>query len=106
MMSEVKVLAVFAESRMASFPDAPTLGELGYYDKWYGSARGLVLPKDTPQEVVDFYVDAFGKAMSDPEVVNAHKQAGLALDFMDNKKFAELIHEQEAFCRDVVSTLY
>lgn len=36
---EVKVLGVFAEKRMPSFPDTPTLGELGYYGKWYINAE-------------------------------------------------------------------
>ncbi|MBQ9574412.1 MAG: tripartite tricarboxylate transporter substrate binding protein, partial [Synergistaceae bacterium] len=44
MLTEVKVLGVFAEKRMPSFPDAPTLGELGLYNKWYGSARAIVAP--------------------------------------------------------------
>ncbi|MBO5567189.1 MAG: tripartite tricarboxylate transporter substrate binding protein [Succinivibrio sp.] len=103
---EVRVLAVFSEKRLADLPDVPTLGELGYYDKWYGSARGIVVPKGTPKEIVDFYVDAFKKTMTDPEVISAHEKAGLALDFKDNTEYGKLISDQETFCRDVVSTLY
>lgn len=103
---ELRVLGVFATERLPELPDVPTLGEAGYYDKWYGAARGLVLPKGTPQEIVDFYVDAFGKAMTDPKSIEAHKKAGLSVDFKDNKDFAKLISQQEEFCRDVVSKLY
>ena len=84
----------------------PTLGELGYYKEWYGSARALVLPKGTPQEIVDFYVEAFRKTMQDPACIEAHNKAGMSLDFKDNKQLAELIAAQEIFCRDVVSKLY
>ncbi|MBQ9406273.1 MAG: tripartite tricarboxylate transporter substrate binding protein [Desulfovibrio sp.] len=103
---ELRVLGVFAAQRLPELPDVPTLGELGYYDKWYGSARALVLPAGTPQEIVDFYVDAFRKTMQDPECKAAHEKAGLALDFKDNKQLAALIAEQEIFCRDIVSKLY
>lgn len=103
---EVRVLGVFSPQRLSPLPEVPTLGELGYYDKWYGSARALVLPKGTAQEVVDFYEDAFRKTMTDPDVIYAHIQAGLELDFKDSKELAALIKEQEEFCRDVVSTLY
>ncbi|MCR5084029.1 MAG: tripartite tricarboxylate transporter substrate binding protein [Succinivibrionaceae bacterium] len=103
---ELRVLAVYSTERLKNLPDVPTLGESGYYDKWYGSARGLVLPKGTPQEIVDFYVAAFKKTMEDPAVKTAHENAGLELDFMDNEAFGKLIKEQETFCRDVISKLY
>ena len=62
--------------------------------------------KGTPQEIVDFYVEAFRKTMQDPACIEAHQKAGMSLDFKDNKQLAELIAAQEIFCRDVVSKLY
>ncbi|MBE6442687.1 MAG: tripartite tricarboxylate transporter substrate binding protein [Desulfovibrio desulfuricans] len=103
---ELRVLGVFAPQRLAELPDVPTLGELGFYDKWYGSARAIVVPAGTKQEIVDFYVNAFRKTMEDPDTKAAHEKAGLALDFKDNKQLAALIAEQETFCRDVVTKLY
>lgn len=103
---ELRILGVFNTARLPEYPDVPTLGELGYYKKWYGSARALVLPKGTPQEIVDFYVEAFRKTMQDPACIEAHQKAGMSLDFKDNKQLAELIAAQEIFCRDVVSKLY
>lgn len=84
----------------------PTLGELGYYGEWYGSARALVLPKGVSQEIVDFYVNAFRKTMQDPACIEAHAKAGMSIDFKDNKQLAELIAAQEKFCRDTVAKLY
>ena len=52
MVSELKVLGVYDTQRMENFPDAPTLGELGYYDQWYGSARAIVAPKEDRKSVV------------------------------------------------------
>lgn len=103
---ELRVLGVYAEKRLPELPDVPTLGELGYYGKWYGSARALVLPAGTSQEIVDFYVEAFRKTMSDQDCIEAHQKAGMAMDFQDNKQLGKLIDEQESFARDVVSRLF
>ena len=106
MVSEVKVLGVFSESRMASFPDAPTLGELGYYGKWYGSARAIVAPKGTPQEIIDFYAAAFKAAMEDPEYIEAAAKAGVTTLYMDPAQTAKLLDDQYKFCTDEVSKLW
>lgn len=104
--AELRVLGVFDEKRDPQLPDVPTLGELGYYNKWYGSARAIVAPKGTPENIIKFYEDAFKKTMEDKDVVEAHKKAGMVLDYKDSKDLGRLIDEQLAFCKDVVSKLY
>ena len=103
---ELRVLGVFAKARIPEMADVPTLGELGYYPEWYGSARALMAPAGTPKEIIDFYVDAFRKTMEDPATVEMHAKGGLSMDFMDNVKLGELIKAQEVFCGEVVSKLY
>lgn len=104
--AELKVLGVYAEKRDPSLPDVPTLGELGYYNKWYGSARALVAPKGTPDNIIKFYEDAFKKTMEDPEVKSAHEKAGMVIDFKDSKALGQMIAEQMDFCKNVVAKLY
>ena len=82
------------------------MGELGYYNKWYGSARALVAPKGTPANIIKFYEDAFKLTMTDEQTIRDHKNAGLELHYMDSKELGKLIEEQLAFCKDVVSKLY
>lgn len=103
---ELKVLGVYAEKRDPQLPDVPTLGELGYYNKWYGSARALVAPKGTPDNVIKFYEDAFKKTMEDPEFKKAHENAGMVIDFKDSKALGQMIAEQMDFCKNVVTKLY
>ena len=103
---ELRVLGVFSKKRLAEFPDVPTLGELGLYREWYGSARALVAPKGTPKEILDFYGEAFKKTMTDPECIEAHKNADMNLDYMDSKALGDLIQSQLVFCRDVIAKLY
>ena len=106
LLAQLKVLGVYAEKRDPQLPDVPTLGELGYYNKWYGSARALVAPKGTPDNVIKFYEDAFKKTMEDPEVKKAHENAGMVIDFKDSKALGQMIAEQMDFCKNVVSKLY
>ena len=105
-LSEVKILGVFAENRMSSFPDVPTLGELGYYGKWYGSARAIVAPKGTKPEVIAFYEEAFKKAMENPEYIAAAEKAGVTTAFMNAEDTAKLINQQYEFCTDEVAKLW
>lgn len=103
---ELRVLAVFDTQRVAEFPEVPTLKEAGLYPEWYGSARAIVLPAGVKQEVRDFWVKAFEKTMKDADVIEAHKKAGLNLDYKNDKQLGDLIAQQEVFCRDVIAKLY
>ncbi len=103
---ELKVLAIFDKQRDPTLPDVPTLGEKGYYPDWYGSARALVAPKGTPDDVVKYYVDSFKKVMTDPDTVAMHEKAGMTIDYKDNKQLGELLKEQEVFAKDVINKLY
>ncbi|MCD8225513.1 MAG: tripartite tricarboxylate transporter substrate binding protein [Clostridiales bacterium] len=106
MQSELKVLGVFDTKRMESFPDVPTLGELGYYDQWYGSARAIVAPKGTPQEVIDFYSEAFKKAMEDPEYLETAANAGVTTAYMDAEETDGLLQSQYDFCVNTAANLW
>lgn len=103
---ELRLLGVFDTQRLADYPNVPTLGELGYYDQWYGSARAIVAPAGMPADVLKYWVDTFKTVMSDPEVIEAHKKGGLTMSYMDDKQLGELIKAQDAFARDVISKLY
>lgn len=106
MKSEVKVLGVFSTERIEEFKDVPTLGELGYYDKWYGSCRAIVAPKGTPQEVIDFYAKAFKEAMESPEYIEAAKKANISTLYMNPEETKAMIDEQYKFCVDDVAKLW
>ena len=70
------------------------------------SARAIVAPKGTPQEIIDFYADAFKKAMEDPEYVDAAEKAGVTTAYMDPEETQKLLHDQYTFCTDVSSKLW
>ena len=99
--SEYRILGVFADSRLPELPDVPTLGELGYYKGWLGSARCLAAPAGVSDEVIAFYEAAFKAAMEDAEYVSAAEQAGMATDFQDAAATAALIQQQQTFAESL-----
>jgi tripartite-type tricarboxylate transporter receptor subunit TctC len=62
----VRILANLSEKRVKSWPNVPTLRELGY-DIFNESVFMFSAPKGTPQAIIDKLDNAFRKAMDDPE---------------------------------------
>jgi tripartite-type tricarboxylate transporter receptor subunit TctC len=64
----VRVLAVSSAKRLASLPDVPTLGELGYPGMEDYTWVGLFVPVGTPAEATQKLNDAVLRAVQSPEV--------------------------------------
>ncbi len=62
----VRILANLSENRVKSWPNVPTLRELGY-DFFNESVFMFAAPKGTPKAIIDKLDDAFHTVMSDPE---------------------------------------
>lgn len=104
--SELKVLGTFDTKRIPEYPDTPTLGELGFYPDWYGSARCIVAPKGTPKEAIAFYADAFKKIMDDPEYKTAGEKAHMTTEFKDPEATGALINQQYDFCANTLAEIF
>ena len=88
---KLRVLNTWGDKRLAKFPDAPTLKELGY-DTVQNSPFGIGAPKGTPSEVVQKVHDAFKKAMEEPSYVAALGRYDMLPNYMssaDYTKFAQ-----------------
>ena len=88
---KLRVLNTWGDKRLAKFPDAPTLKELGY-DTVQNSPFGIGAPKGTPPEVVQKVHDAFKKAMEEPSYVAALGRYDMLPKYMssaDYTKFAQ-----------------
>ncbi|MCG6533482.1 MAG: tripartite tricarboxylate transporter substrate binding protein [Syntrophales bacterium LBB04] len=65
----LRLLANVGERRVKSFPDVPTLKELGY-DYFNETVFLFAAPKATPQAIIDKLDKTFHQAMSDPDFIN------------------------------------
>jgi tripartite-type tricarboxylate transporter receptor subunit TctC len=94
---KLRVLNTWGEKRLAKFPDAPTLKELGY-DIVQSSPFGLGAPKGTPPEVVKKLHDAFKQAMEEPSYVAALGRYDMLPNYMSTAEYTKFA--QATFTRE------
>jgi tripartite-type tricarboxylate transporter receptor subunit TctC len=83
---KMRPLATWGATRLASFPDVPTLKELGY-DLEYYIWTALFAPRATPPAVVKALRDATRQAVQEPEFRNAMEKAQTPIAYQDADEF-------------------
>lgn len=101
---QVRAIAVATEERMPGFPDVPTFAEQGY-DLVDGAYRGISVPKETPEEIVQTLADAFQEVNEDPELIKAFEEQGFVLENYGPEEAAELTEERTAVYEDLLTRL-
>lgn len=101
---ELKILAMFTEERLKSFPEIPTLKEKGY-NVLFGSARGVVAPKGTPDEIVKKLHDVFKESMESPDLIDKCEKSDMPLKYMSPEEFKKYIDEDEKYIKEIVPQL-
>lgn len=91
----LRLLGAFAGERLSGYPDVPTVGEAGYYDKWLGAGCCIMGPAGIPREAVAFYERAFEQAMTDSRYLAA--SSGITTHYMDAADTAAVIAQQRVF---------
>ena len=83
---KMRVLATYGATRLASFPDVPTLKELGHDVEYYLWA-GLFGPKGIPATTHKTLREAVRQAVQDPEFKNAMEKAQTPIAYQDADEF-------------------
>ncbi len=78
---KLKAFAIAADERSALIPDVPTLKELGV-DMNYSLTRGIMLPKGTPQEIVDQWAAVFKAATENKEFRDQQAAKGTSVVYL------------------------
>jgi tripartite-type tricarboxylate transporter receptor subunit TctC len=103
----VRAFAVADDRRSPSMPDVPTSDEVGYPDFKSTAWAGLVMPKGTPDAIVNKVNQALSKALDDPNVIKRLAALGVTpmrpeqrsreyqLDFMkkEMERYTTLMHK-------------
>ncbi|MEI9479924.1 MAG: tripartite tricarboxylate transporter substrate binding protein [Deltaproteobacteria bacterium] len=100
----LRVLTVFAQQRWPELPDAPTCKEKGYDIQrtvWFT----LAVPKGTPREIVDVWLEVFKKTMDDPEVKSALTKMGYKAVNFGPEETKKEIDEEFDVAREVFKKL-
>jgi tripartite-type tricarboxylate transporter receptor subunit TctC len=83
---KLRWLAHFGATRLADFPEVPTLKELGYDIEYYLWA-GLFTQKPVPGPVLQILRQAVAKAVDDPEFKAAMAKAKTPIAYQDGPEF-------------------
>ena len=83
---KMRALATWGATRLAAFPDVPTLKELGY-DVEYYIWTGLFAPRGAPANVIQTLRDATRKAVEDPEFKSSMDKAKTPVSYQDADEF-------------------
>jgi len=75
----------------APFTDVPTLKELGY-DIEVPFFNGVMAPKGIPQERLDVLVEAFERALADPDLIREFDDRGLVISQLGPDEFQQQIN--------------
>ena len=101
----LRPLAVTTATRYARLPDVPTVAESGIpgfdIDIWYG----LLAPAKTPPTIVKKISDDLGRVMADPDLVSKMRERGLEPGYLDSQKTGELLKQDVARWREVITKL-
>src|SRR5699024_518251 len=89
----VKVLAVMSEERQDLIPDVPTLSEEGIDAEPVGTWRGITVPSETPDEVVEILEEKFVSAAQEEEFTDFMNKNGLGVQVKGSEEFGKFMEE-------------
>jgi tripartite-type tricarboxylate transporter receptor subunit TctC len=83
---KLRMLATWGATRLAAYPEVPTLKELGY-DLEYYLWTGLFAPRGTPASAIKLLREATRQAVQDPEFRSAMEKAQTPIAYQDADEF-------------------
>lgn len=90
---DLKVLAVMANERLDAIPDVPTCREAGY-DVVLGTWRGLGVPKNTPDSVVNELYRIFSEACNSEAFKTNMQNTKNVIEILDGPAFETMMESQ------------
>jgi len=102
----VKILGVFDLERNAFLPDVPTLKEQGYdIDNASVNFRGIMVPKGTPQDVIDKLAASVPEMFQNARVAKKMEAGGSPMHIMTRDEVIEMWAAREATLKDLLAGL-
>jgi tripartite-type tricarboxylate transporter receptor subunit TctC len=98
----IRIIGTINATRTKYFPDAPTLAEQGYADAQVTPWFGIVVPKATPQAIVERIDRALEAALATEDVRQKLDIAGCEAQSAPLGKFADMINSDVALWARVV----
>ena len=100
---QVRLLAIAAETRHPSVPDAPTAAEAGLPGFVSNSWFALVAPKGTPRPIVSRLNEVVVAALQDPAIIKRLQDIGSVADPMTPDQFKAYISAEVVKWREIIT---
>jgi len=101
---KLRILAVMADERSKTFADVPTLKEKGI-DVSVATWRGIVVPKKTPQNVVDTLRAVSKKAADEASFREQLTKMNLTHAYADGPEFKAAMEKDNAFFKQLMTQI-
>ncbi|TDG00101.1 tripartite tricarboxylate transporter substrate binding protein [Paenibacillus piri] len=103
---KLKTLAIVDGKPSDALPGVKTLEEeTGIKPTYLGPWRGVVVPKNTPNDIAKVLEDGFMKAAEDPEFKDYMKKSGLGQVVKDHQGFGKLMEESDKSFGELIPAL-
>ena len=101
---KIRILATLADKRSPNFQNLPTVKEKGI--DWIGiTYEGLIVAKDTPDDVVAILDKSLEKALADPALSESFKKFDIYVDYKDHKSFTAFTKMQDKQVRETLKVI-
>jgi tripartite-type tricarboxylate transporter receptor subunit TctC len=100
---KLRALAVTTGKRSLSFPDVPTLGELGIKDQEAETMTGVFVPAGTPKQIVDLLQREISAIVKDPAIQKRLLEAGIEAEGPSQADFTAYVKNEVAKWRKVIA---
>ncbi|MCC8191300.1 MAG: tripartite tricarboxylate transporter substrate binding protein [Planctomycetes bacterium] len=98
------VILVASEDRIKEFPDAPTTDEVGIPFHW-AAWKGIVGPRNMPEDVRAILADAIETAMKDPDFLQKMADLGEYVEFYNGADFKKLCDADSEQAETIIRSL-
>ena len=102
----VKILGVFDTARNDFMPDVPTMQEQGFdIDNASVNFRGVMVPKGTPQPIIDKLAEIVPAMFENGRVAGKMKAGGSPMHIMTRDEVLEMWAAREETLKDLLAGL-
>ena len=101
---QIRVLGIATEEPMEGLEDHPTFVAQGI-DLVDGAYRGVAVPPETPDAIVDKLADTIAKVNKDPELVEQFKEQAFVLENMGPEEATRFTAERKEVYQDLFERL-
>jgi tripartite-type tricarboxylate transporter receptor subunit TctC len=100
----LRPIGTMGTKRAESFPDVPTLKELGY-DAEYYQWNGLFTQAKVPEPIITIWREAIAKAVKEPDFIQAMDRLGSGIHYLDRDAFRPWWDEDSRKTEDTVRAI-